>query len=133
MTTRPGPQRKDEVSRQRGYGEDRNAKENPDNAEQTDLPGFRGNTGKLPGDDHGVFRDDGQPRPNEEIGDRPEDLVKSPSDERHPTPPETMNADQGEIDVDRQADDADTTPEGEARETLRDEMNRDDPTVRPKS
>lgn len=86
------PQREQDLSEQRGYGE------TPGRTDETAESGFRRGEATDLGDDHGVLRDDGQPRPK---GDDSQHIdvqrhpVLSPRDERMPNVPNTLNADKG--------------------------------------
>lgn len=82
-------QRRDEISRQRGYGE-------TTHRDEAENAGIAGETRAAP--DRGMLRDDGQPKPSVE-GDAALDRAGlppvSPDDERHPNAPGTLNADKG--------------------------------------
>lgn len=92
ITADKDPQREQDLSEQRGYGE------TPGRTDETDESGFRRGEATGMGDDHGVLRDDGQPRPK---GDDSQHIdvqrhpVLSPRDERMPNVPNTLNADKG--------------------------------------
>ncbi|KCZ48185.1 hypothetical protein [Hyphomonas pacifica] len=90
------PQRREDLSEQRGDGETPGRKD-------TDQAGFRRGEGPRDGE-HGFLRDDGQkdrPQPDETAADRAEHLdegnnpVLMPRDGRHPNAPDTLNADKG--------------------------------------
>jgi len=86
------PQREQELSRQRGYGE------TPGRDSETAQAGFRAGPATDTDNDHGILRDDGQPRP---VGDEGEPIdaqsnpVISPDDDRSPNTPAIMDADKG--------------------------------------
>tara|TARA_R110000803_G_scaffold87395_1_gene154075 strand:- start:2124 stop:2510 length:387 start_codon:yes stop_codon:yes gene_type:complete len=86
------PQREQDVSEQRGYGETLGRED------ETAEAGFRRGEAKDMGDDHGVMRDDGQPRPAGNGGVHVDDRrhpVVSPDDDRSPNAADTLNADKG--------------------------------------
>jgi hypothetical protein len=86
------PQREQDLSEQRGYGE------TPGRKDETAESGFRRGEATDMGDDHGVLRDDGQPRPKGDDSvhiDAQRNPVVSPRDERMPNTPATLNADKG--------------------------------------
>ncbi|WP_340693980.1 hypothetical protein [Hyphomonas sp.] len=90
------PQREQDLSEQRGYGE------TPGREDETAEAGFRRGEAKDMGDDHGVMRDDGQPRPagngGVHIDDRRHPVISS-DDDRAPNAADTLNADKGERDA----------------------------------
>lgn len=86
------PQRKQDVSQQRGYGE------TPGRSDETAGAGFRAGQSPGPEEDHGILRDDGQPRPVGEAGrhiDVQSSPVISPDDDRSPNMPAMLGADTG--------------------------------------
>jgi len=86
------PQREQDVSEQRGYGE------TPGRGNETAAAGYRAGQAPDTGDDHGILRDDGQPRPNGVAGehiDAQSSPVISQDDDRSPNAPGTLNADKG--------------------------------------
>ena len=86
------PQREQDLSEQRGYGE------TPGRKDETAESGFRRGEATDLGGDHGILRDDGQPRPegddSQHIDAQRSDVV-SPRDDRMPNTPKTLNADKG--------------------------------------
>ncbi|KCZ60141.1 hypothetical protein HY30_12935 [Hyphomonas chukchiensis] len=86
------PQREQDLSEQRGYGE------TPGRKDETAESGFRRGEATDMGGDHGVLRDDGQPRPEGDDSqhiDAQRNPVVSPRDQRMPNTPDTLNADKG--------------------------------------
>ncbi|MEQ8298953.1 MAG: hypothetical protein RH945_00240 [Hyphomonas sp.] len=86
------PQREHDLSQQRGYGE------TPGRDDETAEAGFRAGEATDMGDDHGILRDDGQPRPEGSDGQHIDDQrnpVVSPDDDRSPNAPATLGADTG--------------------------------------
>ncbi len=86
------PQREQDLSEQRGYGE------TPGRKDASAESGFRRGKATDLGDDHGILRDDGQPRPEGDDSDHIDagrSPVGSPRDERMPNTPDTLNADKG--------------------------------------
>lgn len=86
------PQREQDLSEQRGYGE------TPGRKDASAESGFRRGEAADMGDDHGILRDDGQPRPEGDDSDHIDagrNPVGSLSDERMPNTPDTLNADKG--------------------------------------
>ena len=89
------PQREQDLSEQRGYGE------TPGRKDETAESGFRRGEATDLGGDHGVLRDDGQPRPegddSQHIDAQRSDVV-SPRDERMPNTPGALKpAPDGEL------------------------------------
>jgi hypothetical protein len=86
------PQREQDLSEQRGYGE------TPGRDDQTAESGFRRGEATDLGDNHGVMRDDGQTRPRGDgkhhIDDQPHPVL-STEDNRSPNMPGTLDADTG--------------------------------------
>jgi hypothetical protein len=86
------PQREQDVSQQRGYGE------TPGRGDETAESGFRGGQATATDDEQGMLRGDGQPRP---VGDEGEPIdvqsspVISPDDERSPNTAAMPDADTG--------------------------------------
>lgn len=86
------PQREQDLSEQRGYGE------TPGRKDASAESGFRRGEAADMGDDHGILRDDGQPRPKGDDSDHIDagrNPIGSPRDERMPNTPDTLNADKG--------------------------------------
>ena len=77
------PQREQDISEQRGYGE------TPGRKDETAESGFRRGEATDLGGDHGVLRDDSQHI------DAQRNPVVSPRDGRMPNTPDTLNADKG--------------------------------------
>jgi len=78
------PQREQDLSQQRGYGE------TAGRDDETAEAGLRAGEATNMGDDHGILRDDGQPRPEGSDGrhiDDQRNLVVSPDDDRSPNAP----------------------------------------------
>tara|TARA_R110002072_G_scaffold200030_3_gene357793 strand:- start:933 stop:1319 length:387 start_codon:yes stop_codon:yes gene_type:complete len=118
------PQREQDLSEQRGYGE------TPGRADQTAEAGFRRGEANDMGDDHGVMRDDGQPRPAGNGGRHIDDQrhpVVSPDDDRVPNAADTLNADTGE----RAATPGAVKPSRDT-EALEDAYSQNDPGVETK-
>lgn len=101
MSTDNDPQRREELARQRGYGEAPGAKDKP----LEDQPAASGShsraargAGGKDASDRGFLREtDGLDVPSEEAapGAEAEAPVTDPSDPRHPAAPETYGADTG--------------------------------------
>ncbi len=92
------PQRGDEVSRQRAYGETPALKDTPLADQDTPHPGYLRDPASPTAPDRGMLRDDGQPMPDSEGDpalDRPTDAALVPTDQRYPNAPETAGADHG--------------------------------------
>lgn len=119
------PQREQDLSEQRGYGE------TPGRDSETAEAGYRAGQTPDAGDDHGILRDDGQPRPKGEAGehiDAQSSPVISQDDDRSPNVPGTLNADKGS----RKATPGAVTPAPDNTE-LEDAYSQNDPGVNTKS
>ena len=97
MTNTIDPQRKEELSKQQGYGE------TPDDSSidaSQPAPGFRRTNSSIKAmPDRGAFRDDGDvpsQKTDEETLDRQTDIVVDPEDNRTNNVPDTYGADHGE-------------------------------------
>ncbi|RFB05007.1 hypothetical protein [Parvularcula marina] len=135
MSQDQDPQREDELSRQRGYGERPDQKFKPYAARQRE-PGFRKTEAEgKPAPDSGAFRDDGDLPPKktvEDTLDRDRGLVTDPEDERTANKPDTFEADKGEMTTERSGDDPDPKGANEGHKRLEDAYSATDPGVTPK-
>lgn len=123
------PQRRDDLSQQRGEGE------TPGRSD-TNQAGFRESSPQPRDGEHGFLRDDGQkdrPQASGTAGERARRLdegnnpVLMPRDGRHPNTPDTLNADTGAEDSKAGA----KTPAPDTQE-LEDAYSQNDPGVETK-